>query len=190
MSVEPSLVQGWLTSQFILLSEVLKNLEALSKKNSLVDDLMQTPQLCSAKSEVTLYQPVTSIWRVCSKQNRCRHFQIYCLLQFPYNLGINWKKGCAEILLPQKKPSPTFAPSLACQPSSDQANQSPPFWSRDLILQSLEKSPIDIVVLSQKVAGNLKRAFLVPPERVKSLVRITEPLFWKMKEMSKNWQHC
>ena len=112
MSVEPSLVQGWLTSQFILLSEVLKNLEALSKKNSLVDDLMQTPQLCSAKSEVTLYQPVTSIWRVCSKQNRCRHFQIYCLLQFPYNLGINWKKGCAEILLPQKKPSPTFAPSL------------------------------------------------------------------------------
>ena len=112
MSVEPSLVQGWLTSQFILLPEVLKNLEALSKKNSLVDDLMQTPQLCSAKSEVTLYQPVTSIWRVCSKQNRCRHFQIYCLLQFPYNLGINWKKGCAEILLPQKKPSPTFAPSL------------------------------------------------------------------------------
>lgn len=112
MSVEPSLVQGWLTSQFILLPEVLKNLEALSKKNSLVDDLMQTPQLCSAKSEVTLYQPVTSIWRVCSKQNRCRHFQIYCLLQFPYNLGINWKKGCAEILLPQKKTSPTFAPSL------------------------------------------------------------------------------
>ena len=112
MSVEPSLVQGWLTSQFILLSEVLKNLEALSKKNSLVDDLMQTPQLCSAKSEVTLYQPVTSIWRVCSKQNRCRHFQIYCLLQFPYNLGINWKKGCAEILLWQKKTAPTFAPSL------------------------------------------------------------------------------
>ena len=190
MSVEPSLVQGWLTSQFILLSEVLKNLEALSKKNSLVDDLMQTPQLCSAKSEVTLYQPVTSIWRVCSKQNRCRHFQIYCLLQFPYNLGINWKKGCAEILLPQKKPSPTFAPSLR-MPAVKRPSQSK---SSILITGSntpaLEKSPIDIVVLSQKVAGNLKRAFLVPPERVKSLVRITEPLFWKMKEMSKNWQHC
>ena len=112
MSVKASLVQGWLISPFILLPEILKNLEALSKKNSLVDDLMQkpqTPQLCSAKSEVTLYQPVTSIW---SKQNRCRHFQIYCLLQFPYNLGINWKKGCAEILLPQKKTAPTFAPSL------------------------------------------------------------------------------
>lgn len=115
MSVKASLVQGWLISPFILLPKILKNLEVLSKKNSLVDDLMQTPQttqLCSAKSEVTLYQPVTSIWRVCSKQNRCRHFQIYCLLQFPYNLGINWKKGCAEILLWQKKTAPTFAPSL------------------------------------------------------------------------------
>ena len=115
MSVEASLVQGWLISPFILLPEILKNLEALSKKNSLVDDLMQTPQtpqLCSAKSKVTLYQPVTSIWRVCSKQNRCRHFQIYCLLQFPCNFGINWKKGCAEILLQQKKTAPTFAPSL------------------------------------------------------------------------------
>ncbi|CAH3173092.1 unnamed protein product, partial [Porites evermanni] len=61
-------------------------------------------------SKVTLYQPVTSIWRVCSKQNRCRHFQIYCLLQFPCNFGINWKKGCAEILLQQKKTAPTFAP--------------------------------------------------------------------------------
>lgn len=115
MSVKASLVQGWLISPFILLPEILKNLEVLSKKNSLVDDLMQTPQttqLCSAKSEVTLYQPVSSIWRVCSKQNRCRHFQIYCLLQFPYNLGINWKKGCAEILLWQKKTALTFAPSL------------------------------------------------------------------------------
>ena len=190
MSVEASLVQGWLISPFILLPDISKNLEALSEKNSLVDDLMQTPQLCSAKSEVTLYQPVTSIWRVCSKQNRCRHFQIYCLLQFPCNFGINWKKGCAEILLQQKKlPQPSHLRS-ACQPSSDQANQSPPFWSRDLILRSLEKSPIDIVVLSQKVAGNLKSAFLVPPERVKILVRIKEPLFWKMKEMSKNWQNC
>ena len=121
MSVKASLVQGWLISPFILLPEILKNLEVLSKKNSLVDDLMQTPQttqLCSAKSEVTLYQPVTSIWRVCSKQNRCRHFQIYCLLQFPYNLGINWKKGCAEI---QKKTEKncsnlrTFAPHASRQ---------------------------------------------------------------------------
>ena len=158
MSVEASLVQGWLISPFILLPEILKNLEALSKKNSLVclvDDLMQTPQLCSAKSEVTLYQPVTSIWRVCSKHNRCRHFQIYCLLQFPCNFGINWKKGCAEILLQQKKlPQPSHLRS-ACQPSSDQANQSPPFWSRDLILRSLEKSPIYGVSLRTKI--NLKK---------------------------------
>ena len=40
MSVEASLVQGWLISPFILLPEILKNLEALSKKNSLVDYLM------------------------------------------------------------------------------------------------------------------------------------------------------
>ena len=127
MSVEPSLVQGWLTSQFILLPEVLKNLEALSKKNSLVDDLMQTPQLCSAKSEVTLYQPVTSIWRVCSKQNRCRYFQIYCLLQFPYNLGINWKKAVQKYFFHRKKLLQPSHLRSACQPSNDQANQSPPF---------------------------------------------------------------
>ena len=62
MSVKGSLVQGRLISPFILLPEILKNSEKLSKKNSAVDDLMQTPQtpqLCSAKGEVTLYQPVT-----------------------------------------------------------------------------------------------------------------------------------
>ena len=197
MSVEASLVQGWLISPFILLPEILKNLEALSKKNSLVDDLMQTPQtpqLCSAKSKVTLYQPVTSIWRVCSKQNRCRHFQIYCLLQFPCNFGINWKKDCAEILLQQKKTAPTFAPSLR-MPAVKRPSQ-----SKSSILITGSHTPIRREVSNRhrrpfpKTGGKFEECVSCAPGEGEDFgedtIPVKDPLFWKMKEMSKNWQNC
>ena len=196
MSVKGSLVQGRLISPFILLPEILKNSEKLSNKNSAVDDLMQTPQtpqLCSAKGEVTLYQPVTSLWRVCSRQNKCRHFLIYCLLQFWNKLE---KRLCRHTSSTEKNMLQPSHLRFAFQPSSDQANQSPPFWSRDLILQSIwevsnrHRHPLP------KSGGKFEffltawSVFLVPAERVKILVRIKEPLFWKIKEMSKDWQNC
>ena len=66
---------------------------------------------------------------------------------------------------------PRFHLRSARQLSSDRTNHIPLFWSRDLIRQSLEKSLIDIVFVSRKVAGNLNSevlvsedAFLMPSE--------------------------